>query len=264
VSEGARAPVAPSFSLQVQLLTQRMLDELLAAPAAIIGGFTLGIGMVLVADGLLGESRLAAAAGGDYLAFVLPAGVLSAAAASRAAGYMVFNDAEDRYLDRLLTMPLSRAALVLAPMLIGAMLATVQGIVVLGGGALLGATPETGLPGAAGIVLIAVLWAMGITGYMVVAALVSRNIQVILTVELLFLPLLFLSPVVTPREDLRGWAQLLADLNPTTYALEGMRALMLDGWESSRIVPALGAAAAFACVTLGAAALAARRATERR
>lgn len=260
-----REAAAPSLYLQVQLLTQRMLDDLLATPAVLIGGLALGLGVVLVGDGLLGSSAIAdAAPGDDYLAFMLPAGVLSATAASRSAGHMVFNDAEDRYLDRLLTMPLSRAAVALAPMLIGALLAATLGVVVLAAGAVLGPWPEAGLPGAAAILLIAVLWGMGVAGYMVAVALLSRNAQLLFTVDMLFLPLLFLSPLVVPREELRDWIGLVADVNPTTYALEGMRALMLDGWEWSTLVPAFAAVATFALVTLGSAAAAARWAAARR
>jgi ABC-2 type transport system permease protein len=262
----ARAPAAGAVPvrLQLRLLAERLLGDLLATPAAVAAGAAFAIGVVVVGDGLLGDSRLVdEVPGGDYLAFILPAGVLSAAVMAGTAGYMIVRDTEDRYFDRLLTMPVSRVAIVLAPMLVGGAYATLQGAVVLIAGAVLGATPATGIPGAAAMLLVALLWGMGVTGYMVAAALVTGDLQVTQVVELAFLPLLFLSPAVVPRDELSGWIDAIATVNPTTYAIEGMRTLMTEGWEASSLLTALAAVAAFAGVTTAAAAVAARRATAR-
>ena len=54
-------------------------------------------------------------------------------------------------------------------------------------------------------------------------------------VGLLILPLLFLSSALYPLATMPGWMRVVALLNPTTYAVEGMRATLfgsgsLDIW----------------------------------
>ena len=61
---------------------------------------------------------------------MLPISILSAAVSGSAAGQLLVADLESGYLRRLLTLPVSRVALVLAPMLLGATLVVVQGALV--------------------------------------------------------------------------------------------------------------------------------------
>jgi ABC-2 type transport system permease protein len=34
-----------------------------------------------------------------------------------------------------------------------------------------------------------------------------------------------------PREQLSGWLDTVATFNPVTYLLEGLRSLVVEGWE---------------------------------
>jgi ABC-type multidrug transport system permease subunit len=58
---------------------------------------------------------------------------------------------------------------------------------------------------------------------------------------LIFFPLLFLSPAFAPKEIFDGWLKVLATINPVTYILQGMRTLILDGWDWEAIGKALAA-----------------------
>ena len=65
---------------------------------------------------------------------------------------------------------------------------------------------------------------------------------------LIFFPLLFLSPAFAPKEFFAPWLEFLATINPVTYIVEGMRDLVLDGWDcggarrrASRAIFGLGA-----------------------
>jgi ABC-2 type transport system permease protein len=259
------AHVPLPLSRQLQVVTQRLLDDLVALPAILVFGLASAIGLVVVSDGLfanqLGQT---AAHHGHYLAFLIPAGLLGASTVSGTAGFHLARDVEDGYFDRLLTMPISRVAIIGPPVLLGTAYAVLQSFIVLGFGALLGATPKTGVLGAAVMLLITSLWGMGIAGYMVVAGLMASDFEIVRIVDLVLLPLVFLSPLVLPREALSGWMESLVALNPTTYVIEGLRALMVDGWDVSRLAAALGAALAFALVTVAPAVVAARLATARR
>ena len=94
-------------------------------------------------------------------------------------------------------------------------------------------------------------------------AQVATDAQAAQSATLIFFPLLFLSPIFLPRDELKEWIQVFATVNPTTYALDGMRALMIDGWDVGEIVGAFIAAGAFAAVMLGFATAVARRKTAR-
>jgi ABC-2 type transport system permease protein len=42
-----------------------------------------------------------------------------------------------------------------------------------------------------------------------------------------------------PREELSGWLDTVAAWNPVTYLLEGLRSLIIEGWEWEEIGAAL-------------------------
>ena len=79
----------------------------------------------------------------------------------------------------------------------------------------------------------------------------------------LFFPALFLAPTFVPREALRGWLSTASAYNPTTYVIEAMRAIMVEGWINDVIFKGYLAAGTFAILTLSFAVVSARRATEK-
>ena len=79
----------------------------------------------------------------------------------------------------------------------------------------------------------------------------------------LFFPALFLAPTFTPRYALKGWLETAAAFNPTTYVLEGMRAIMIEGWVSDLILKGFLVAGGFAFITLSFAVISAKTATEK-
>jgi ABC-type multidrug transport system permease subunit len=190
--------------------------------------------------------------------------VLIASFASATGGHMLARDMEDGYLERLFTASISRVAIVLAPMLVGAGYALAQALAVLAVAALLGAAPVTGIAGAVAMLALAAAWGMAVTGYTSASALLTGDAEITRIVDVGFFSLLFfLSPILLPSDDLEGWLKPIARLNPATYVLEGMRSLMLEGWRPARLLPALAAALAFAALALSAAAGAARRRARR-
>jgi ABC-2 type transport system permease protein len=56
---------------------------------------------------------------------------------------------------------------------------------------------------------------------------------------LLFFPFAFLTTAFLPREALTGWLSTIATYNPVTYLLDGMRSLVLEGWDAHKLGVAL-------------------------
>ncbi len=78
------------------------------------------------------------------------------------------------------------------------------------------------------------------------AALGSGSAAVTQSASFVFFPLTFLAPTFVPLALLSGWLRVAAQLNPITYVLEAMRAIINEGWIWSEI-----AAGVLACVVLG-------------
>jgi ABC-2 type transport system permease protein len=93
-----------------------------------------------------------------------------------------------------------------------------------------GVSFETGPFGVAALIVMTGAWGLAFTGFPYAIALKTGNPAAVNTSFLLFFPFAFLTTAFTPRDFLSGWLDTLAGVNPVTYLLEGMRALILDGW----------------------------------
>ncbi len=263
------APAEPVAALgwwgQMAVLTRRMLEELVAAPAPLIGTLILAPGFLLIQNALFGGvAEGVPGIGEDYLTFIIPGALLLATLASGNAGFAVLRDKEDRYFDRLLTMPVSSVAIAAAPLLFGAAFAVANASLLLVLATCLGYAPVTGVPGALAMLAIAGITGLAIAGFLVTVAVVTESIELLQLADLACFPLLFLSPLTLPEGEFTGWLQTICSINPATYAVEGLRALMYEGWEASLVLPAFAVAIGCAAAMLAAAAIATRRSTARR
>jgi ABC-2 type transport system permease protein len=152
-------------------------------------------------------------------------------------------------------------AVVAAPLLFGGAFAVCNAATVLAVAAVLGSTPVTGFGGIGAMLAVAALWGLSIAGLLVTVALFTNRIELVQLADLACFPLLFLSPVMLPQQDLGGWLQVVAAANPTTYVVDGLRAIMRDGWNLAQIWPSFAVGFACAGATLALAAFAARSAT---
>ena len=156
-----------------------------------------------------------------------------------------------------------RWAVILAPMLVGALRVLLQSGLILGLGVVIGASPATGPGGFVVILGIAFLWGMGFAGYSVAAGIRSGSAQGAQAATFLFFPALFIAPTFVPREAQSGWLSSAAAFNPTTYVIEAMRDIMIDGWIPDSLLKGVIASGLFALITLSFAVISARKATEK-
>ncbi|MBU6315592.1 MAG: ABC transporter permease, partial [Acidobacteria bacterium] len=142
-------------------------------------------------------------------------------------------------LDRLLLTPVRRGTLLLGLMMADLVLIIALAVPVLVLGLLLGIDVATGVPGLLLFVLIAGFWGLAFTGFPYAIALRTGNPTAVNSAFLLFFPFLFLTTAYLPQQALTGWLATVVQFNPTTYLLDGLRALLMDGWEWARIGKAL-------------------------
>lgn len=244
----------PPWVTQVQLLTGRVAIASFRNPVLVLN-LVLALLFLLVYDGTVGGLQsFILFSGGSYYNFILPAAILAASIGGGAAGLLLVSDMESGYLRRQLAMPLRRSALVTSLVIVAACQVALQTIVVIAFGLLLGAEPQTGVPGLLVLLALAFVWGAGFACYSVAVAIVTRDAQATAAANLIFIPLIFFSPLLVPYEYLKPWMQAVSDVNPASYVMEGMRSVIIDGWNGQPLLEAFGASIAFGLV-MGAAAL---------
>ncbi len=237
------------FLQAVTALTWRTLVNNFRVPAAVLPGIIISLFFLIIYEASLGGASnfLPGLAGKSYLGFILPLSVISSALSGASlAGESIVRDIESGYFDKLMLTPVNRAALVLGPMIAGAMLLGLQTLVVIGTGLVLGLNPATGALGLAALVGYALLLGMAFSGFTVGIALFTGSGAATQGASFLFFPLSFLTATFVPLELLNGWIRTAAEWNPITYILGATRSLMLDGWQADQLIPGL-----IACAIMG-------------
>lgn len=218
------------FLQETFALTKRLFIQLQRRPSTLIAGIIQPFMWLLLfgalftnaPGGLFGEDL-------NYGQFLAP-GVIVFTAFSGAlnAGLPVMFDREFGFLNRLLVAPLaSRYSIVAASTIYIVALSFMQTGVIVAASAFLGA----GLPNIGGlgaIALIVLLVVLGVTALSLgLAFALPGHIELIAVIFVTNLPLLFASTALAPLSFMAGWLQVVASINPLTYAIEPIRYLYL-------------------------------------
>ncbi|MEM8673496.1 MAG: ABC transporter permease [Cyanobacteria bacterium P01_G01_bin.67] len=228
------------FFQETIALTQRLLIQLQRRPSSLIAGIIQPF-MWLVLFGALFSHAPTGLFGDDlsYAKFLAP-GVIVFTAFSGAlnAGLPIMFDREFGFLNRLLVAPLSsRYSIVAASTVYIIALSFIQTAVIVFASAILGA----GLPGFAGlsaIALIVFLIVLGVTALSLgLAFALPGHIELLAVIFVTNLPLLFASTALAPFSFMAEWLQVVASLNPLTYAIEPIRYIYGHGdWAINSIM----------------------------
>ncbi len=186
----------------------------------------------------------------DYEAFQLPVAIVFAVTGVSRASALV-TDIQSGYFDRLLVSPVNRYSLLLGLMVADFALVIALSVPVLALGFVLGVSFETGVAGVLAFLLLAGLWGLAFTGFPYAIALRTGNPAAVNSSFILFFPFAFLTTTFLPQEALTGWLATVADYNPVTYLLAGLRALITDGWTPSDLLAAVAAVGAVGLVSFG-------------
>lgn len=221
-------------------LTRRLFIQLQRRPSTLIAGVIQPL-IWLILFGALFQNAPKGLFGdtvnyGQFLA----AGVIVFTAFSGAlnAGLPVMFDREFGFLNRLLVAPLaSRYSIVFASAIFIVTLSAIQTCAIIAVSAFLGA----GLPNLLGlgiVALILLLLVFGVTGLSLgLAFALPGHIELIAVIFVTNLPLLFASTALAPLAFMPKWLQIVASLNPLSYAIEPIRYLYLNSdWSLNSIV----------------------------
>lgn len=214
------------FLQETLALTKRLFIQLKRRPSSLIAGVIQPF-MWLILFGALFYQAPQSLFGNNvsYGEFLAP-GIIIFTAFSGAlnAGLPIMFDREFGFLNRLLVAPLaSRFSIVAASTIYIITLSFLQTIVIITASAFIGA----GLPsifGLSAIALIVFLIVLGVTGLSLgFAFALPGHIELLAVIFVINLPLLFASTALAPLSFMAGWLQIIASLNPLTYAIEPIR-----------------------------------------
>ncbi|MGZ5419749.1 MAG: ABC transporter permease [Solirubrobacterales bacterium] len=195
----------------------------------------------------------------SFLAFMLAGGMLqSTLLAGNSGGIAMAIDIEMGFTDRLLVAPISRFSMVLGrlagTMVLGAF-AAVWFIFI---GLLFGAPIKEGVPGALLVIVLVSLSSLCFGGLGAAIALRSGRASVVQGLFPIVFVILFLSNAFFPANLILEPAQTIAEYNPLSYIVDGVREPIVSGFSATDTLQALAAIAGLGAIGIGLSAVALR------
>ncbi len=233
----------------------------LRQPANVVAPLLFPLMLLAVnAGGLDSAAQLPGFPAESFLPFALAVPFIQGALfATMNAGTDLARDVQTGFLNRLALTPVSSLAL-LAGQLGGVVVTGLaQAIFYLTVGLTVGVRLESGVPGALVILLLSALVALAFGSLGAFAALRTGSGEAVQGLFPVMFVGLFLSSMNLPRDLIEiGWFRTVATLNPVSYLIEGVRSLIIEGWNAQALALAFGFALAIGAVGLAAASWALR------
>ena len=237
------------FVTDMLTVAGRATRQLRRELAFVIPALIIPIFFYAVNVGSLEEIAAAAAPGFDVRAFQLPVAIIFAVTGVSRANALV-QDITGGYFERLLLTPVNRLALLLGLMAADFVLIVALSVPVILMGWITGVSFVTGIGGILAFILMAAMWGIAFNGFPYAIALKTGNPSAVGASFILFFPFAFLTTAYVPEEALSGWLATVAQFNPVTYLLAGLRSLITVGWDAQAIGGALLATGLVAVVSL--------------
>lgn len=241
------------LTAQVATLAQRAVVRTLRQPAVIVPSLVFPLLLFGInAGGLQAASGIPGFPTDSYLDFILAFPLIQGALfGATTAGTDLARDIETGFLNRLALTPVRPAAL-LAALLTGVVaLGALQAVVFLVVGVVAGVTIQAGVLGALVVVALATLSALGFGAIGAFMALRTGSAEKVQGLFPILFVLIFLSSVNLPRELIEvDWFRTVATYNPASYLVEGLRSLIITGWDGQALALGFGVAAATVAIGL--------------
>jgi ABC-2 type transport system permease protein len=238
----ATAPTSSTLT-QVGLLAGRAVSHVLRQPAQLV--FPIAFPLVLLAvnaSGLDAATQLRGFPSASYLDFALAIPFMQGALfAALNGGQDLARDIQNGFLDRLALTPMSGGALI-AGQLGGALfMGVVSAVLYLLVGIVLGVGIASGVAGALVLLVLAITISFAFACFGTFVALRAGSGEAVQGFFPLFFVLLFLSSAFFPRNLIEhDWFRTVATYNPVSYMVEGIRSLVIAGWDGQALAQAFG------------------------
>jgi len=241
--------VSPTWG-QIGNLAGRSITRTLRQPSYVIPPLIFPTLLVAVnAAGLKPSTALQGFPTNSFLAFAIAVPFIQGALFSTMnAGTDLARDIQTGFLNRLALTPMRGSALLVGHMAGVMVLGMIQAVFYLCFALVVGVRFEAGVGGAFVILVLAttIAAAFGMLGaFLALRTGSGESIQA--TFPFLFV-FLFISSMNTPRNLIAVyWFKIAATINPVSYLIEGVRSLVIIGWDETALLRAFAVA-----LTLGA------------
>jgi ABC-2 type transport system permease protein len=194
----------------------------------------------------------------SYRAFLLAVPFMQGALfVAVTAGVDLARDIESGFFNRLAMTPVRASAMLAGQMGGPLVVAAIQSVIYLLVGIATGVGIASGVGGALVLLVLSVLIAFGFAGVGTLLALRFGSGEAVQAMFPLLFVTLFLSSSSLPRNLLKvPWFHLVATYNPASYLIEGIRSLVITGWDARALALGFGFALAILVLTIGLSSLA--------
>jgi ABC-2 type transport system permease protein len=188
----------------------------------------------------------------SFLQFMLAGSMMQSMMLAGNSGGIAFAvDIEMGFTDRLFAAPIPRFAIVLGRLAGTAALGLLAALWFLAIGLVFGAHIEGGVPGALLAVALITASALAVGGIGAAIALRSGSASVVQGLFPLVLVVLFLSSSFFPQELMIEPAKTIAQYNPFSFIVEGVRAPIVSGIDATQTLEAVASIAGIVLLGLG-------------
>ncbi len=168
------------------------------------------------------------------------------------AGTDLAKDIETGFFNRLALTPLKGAALLVGQLGGALVVASIQSVLYLLVGIASGVGIKSGVGGALVLLGLSVVIAFGFASLGALMALRFGTGEAVQALFPLLFVTLFLSSANFPRNLIKThWFKVVATYNPVSYLIEGIRSLIIKGWDGQALALAFGFAILLVGISLG-------------
>jgi ABC-2 type transport system permease protein len=242
----------PSLWVQIPELARRSVMRTVRQPASIVPATTFPLILLAINSvGLKSATNLPGFPTNSYVTFALAFAFIQAGVfAVIGTGQNLAEDNQDGFFNRLQMTPIHPAALIAGQLAGTLVLGMFQAATYISVGLVAGAHIQAGFTGALvmiglSIVICLAFGSIGLAVGMRVDA--PEKVQSLFPLIFVFL---FLSSMSLPRNLIQtDWFREIATYNPVSYMVEGLRSLLISGWDGEAL--ALGFGCALGILVIG-------------
>ncbi|MGH3101480.1 MAG: ABC transporter permease [Thermoleophilia bacterium] len=238
---------------QVYEMARRSILQTLRQPALIIPPIVFPLIMMAInTGGLHAATNLPGFPADTYLDFAIAVPFMQCALfACINAGAALARDVETGFLKRLAMTPMQRAALLIGHLGGVMVVSFVSALIYVAVGFAAGMDFHAGFWGVPALLVLAMLIALAFASLGAFIGLRTGSGEAVQGAFPLFFVFLFLSSSSLPRNLIEHeWFRTIATYNPVSYLVEGVRSLIITGWDAEALAFGFGLAVLIAAVTI--------------
>jgi ABC-2 type transport system permease protein len=246
---------------QVGEMARRSITQTLRQPALIVPPILFPLCLLAVnTGGLAAATKLPGFPTDHYLNFAIAIPFMQGALfASINAGSSLARDVETGFLKRLALTPMQRSALLIGNLGGVMTVAALSSCIYLAVGFAAGLHMEAGPGGVVVLIVLAFLIALAFAALGAFVGLRAGSGEAVQGLFPVFFVFLFLSSQALPRPLIeQDWFRAIATWNPVSYMIEGIRSVVITGWDSTALARGFGFAIVLSAIGIFAASRALR------